>query len=57
MKIEIDGHKLRMQEVFLYLANEGHEVKLWDECGNLLGWRKDKTPQPVDYEIFSEVQP
>jgi hypothetical protein len=27
MKIEIDGHKLRMQEVFLYLANEGHEVK------------------------------
>jgi len=55
MRIEIDGdgHKLRMQEVFLYLANEGHEVKLYDDAGNIIGWRKDKQPQPAEYEIFN----
>ena len=49
MKIEINGEKLRISEVFLFLANEGYDVKLYDDDDNIIGWRNDKE-KPVKEE-------
>ena len=41
MKIEIEGMKLRAEEVFLHIAGQGGEVKLYDDDGSIIGWRDD----------------
>jgi len=38
MKIEINGQLLRIEEIFLFLANEGHSVKLFNDDGDCIGW-------------------
>ena len=48
MKIEIEGEKLRLKEVFLLLANRGENVRLIDDDGDVIGWRNDTGLSKID---------
>lgn len=54
MRIMINGELLRMNELFLFLANEGHSVKLFNDKNEVIGWRDDKNE--IVYSIENFIQ-